>query len=189
MYNLRKNGKGSIMVNQSADQAKAEKHTHHHYQLAHVALRQICLHNPYGFFSVMASPDRKKFLDDIWSQICARCDPEGPASFTPDDLQIITSNINDYPTILIQMPEPLFSPEAYFVGIVLLVKMNDYAQHPPDPVARYFTLERGQSVSGGVWHVLCEWQDGRHCNYGAGPEPRRELFVEAVKMLLEKPAS
>jgi hypothetical protein len=76
--------------------------------------------------------------------------------------------------ILVTMPEPTQIPLAYFVAIV---------PRGPEEV-EYFTLEKsleGSTVLGGVG--AGEW---RHLNYGGGPPPEREAFIEAVGRLIER---
>jgi hypothetical protein len=69
---------------------------------------------------------------------------------------------------VLEMPPPQIPPDCYFVAIVLV----EGAQ------PRYFTLEccffPGPTM-------LCEWTANRtHGNFGTGPEPDIDLFVEAV---------
>jgi len=47
--------------------------------------------------------------------------------------------------------------------------------------ARYFTLEF--SMPGNL-PILCEWDGEGHSNYGEGPEPDAEDFVQAVQEYL-----
>ena len=162
--------------------------THHHYVLAHVALRQVALSDPFGFFGMMASPEaRQEFLDDLWGQICRNCDSEGGATFTVRDLTIHTTRIGDYPTILVVMPPPQFTAEAHFVGIVLKVGITDMQETPDNPELQYFTLEKGTDESGAARTVLCAWKGETHVNFGDGPEATPVAFLRKVEELIATP--
>jgi len=76
-----------------------EKQTPLHYVLAHMALRQVALGNPYGFFGVIGSAYRQAFLDDLWKQICENCDKDGAASFTCRDIRVHTTRIPRTPQL------------------------------------------------------------------------------------------
>lgn len=167
------------------DDREQEKRTPHHYVLAHVALRQVALADPYGFFAVMTSPQRQAFLDDLWQQVCERYDAEGTASFTSSDIDVQTTQIGDYPTVLIEMPEPHFVAEAHMVCVVLKVPPQQPPPPPDDPEIRYFTLEKGRSVrTGKAKTVLGAWEGGSHTNYGDGPEATPGAFLERVADLI-----
>ena len=78
---------------------------------------------------------------------------------------------------VVTMPLPEASPEAYLSGVV----HRDDEPHEymaTAPSSRYFTLEL---AAPGERPLLCEWsRDGRHSNYGEGPEPEVDAFAEAV---------
>lgn len=74
--------------------------------------------------------------------------------------------------ILVTMPEPPEMPLAWFIAIV-----PESAEK-----ALYFTLEKtleDRTVLGGV-----DQQPGHHVNYGGGPPPEREAFLDAVGKLV-----
>lgn len=156
----------------------------HHYIFAHVALRQVCLTNPIGFFALMASPNRQKFLNDLWEQICQNCDQEGNAQFSPKDIKIETFTIGEYPAVIVQMPTPQKITEAYMLCIVLKVPLSELKQEMDNIQIRYFTLEKGINVLGEDQTFLCAWDGEMHVNYGDGPEPKLSAFIDAIKKLI-----
>ncbi len=157
-----------------------ETKTPHHYVLAHVALKQICFQNPLGFFGLMGSPDREEFLNDLWAQVCKNCDKEGQSSFSIDDVMIDTIRIGDYPAVLVTMPKPHHVTEAHMVCIVLMVPLADMKQNGKVMKIHYFTLEKGATEEGQERTVLCEWDEDTHYNYGDGPDPTPEAFIETI---------
>ena len=167
-----------------------EKQTPHHYVLAHVALKQMAFANPYGFFAVMASPQRQKFLDDLWRQVCENCDQEGVSRISPRDITIHTTKIGEFPTLLIEMPQPYFMTEAYMVCVVLKIPLGDLPQQPADPEIRYFTLDKGLRFETGSDRppadrtVLCAWDGETHINYGDGPAATPAAFLERVEPMV-----
>lgn len=162
-----------------------EKRTPHHYVLAHVALRQAAFSDPHRFFTVMASPERQAFLDHLWRKVCERCDKEGAASFTADDVIVHTTRIDDYPTVLIEMPEPGAVAEAHLVCAVLMVPMKGASTESGEPELRYFTLEKGRRIATGQEAtVLCGWQGGSHVNYGYGCQADPAAFLDRVRDLI-----
>lgn len=157
------------------------KQTPHHYVLAHIALRQVAFGDPYGFFAVMASPQRQAFLDHLWRQVCETCDKDGTARFTASDISVHTTQIDNHETVLIEMPPAHFLAEAHMICVVLKVPIQELPAKPDDPEVRYFTLEKGRKVSTGEDRtVLCAWEGGSHINFGDGPEVSPTAFLEIV---------
>ena len=161
--------------------------TPHHYVLAHVALRQICMANPVSFFRIMASQNRDNYLDNIWQQVRKNCDKEGEPSFSIKDVKVETTKINEFPTILITMPTPQFMAETHIIGIVLRLNVKNFIENkiPEKPVAEYFTLEKGFNLDDSERTVFCKWDEtGKHLNYGTGPNPMTGEFIKAISKML-----
>jgi len=162
-----------------------EKRTSHHYVLAHFALRQVAFDNPYAFFAIMASPKRQDFLDSVWKNLCRNFDEkQGTAHFTVRDLEITTTRLGDYPTVLIQMPKPYFPPEAYMVCVVLKVPVQQLSTQPKNPAVLYYTLERGMNMDGSERTVFCGWNRESHFNCGPGPEANAAAFLAQVQQVV-----
>ncbi len=160
--------------------------TRHHYYVAHVVLRQLALNNPREFFAVMTSPLRQEFLDKMWNQICQDCDQDGTASFNSRDIQVHITQVGEFPAVLIEMPKPYFTTEAFMVCAVLKVPITELSAIPENPGCQYFTLEKSGDMSNRQDKtVLCEWNAEAHIHYdGDGPEATQEAFVERIKEII-----
>jgi hypothetical protein len=171
------------MADFPVDSGERGRQTRHHYELAHVALKQICFNDPAGFFQLMASPERNGFLEALWRQIRENCDHGGPAYFeVPRDLVIETFCLETFPMILVHMPPPRFVTESYFIGMVLNVPVEEMEVPREHYEVGYYTLERGEDVATGDHRtVFCAWQGETHFNYGDGPLPEPGAFVAAVR--------
>lgn len=178
----------SFTVIAFAEAPKTPIQTPHHYVLAHVALRQICMANPVRFFSIMGSKNRDMFLEDVWQQVRKNCDPKGTPAFSIKDVKVETTKIEEFPTIIITMPTPQFMAEAHMVGIVLKVNVKDFVENkiPEKPVVEYFTLEKGFTLDESERTVLCKWDEtGKHLNYGTGPNATSAEFITAISKMLK----
>lgn len=151
---------------------ESPKNTPHHYQLAHVALRDACLGDPKEFFSVMSSPERHPFLKLIWDMLREKYDWRGEPGFDITDVEVAESQIKGFPCLIFTMPEPKDVTEAYFVCIVL--KLDEF---------EYYTLEKsfGDKTVLGGWRKFDSRIGIGHVNYGFAPEPTVEDFMAAVE--------
>jgi hypothetical protein len=167
-------------VTQATDQAREG-----HYLLAHHALRSVALDDPLFYLGVLASPERGKFLTQMVAAVTKQCDGR-PPGFSADDLAVYPVRVGSFPTAVVQMPNPIAPPEAYFTALVLLA---DADADPPEGdaalPARYFTLERGVSLDGTIRRVLCEWDKSAHSNFGEGPDAATlDGFLAAIGAVL-----
>ena len=144
-----------------------------HYQLAHVAIRSVAMQDPHGFMSLMASEKAFAVLASLLEQVAEHC--ADPPTFDADDLTLHRVRVLGSPCLIVEMPPATAPAEAHFVAAWLAV--ND---GPETAQLRYFTLEAaGESYPART--VLGEWDaEGKHLNYGAGPEPSVEAFTQAV---------
>ena len=79
--------------------------------------------------------------------------------------------------MIVEMPEPQEAVHAHFVAILL-------GEADDDP-ARYITLERSVSLDAGAQRtVLAEWSTEGHVNYGDGPEPTIDAFVDQLSAMI-----
>lgn len=163
----------------------SEQRNTNHYFLVHKMLKQFALEKPYVFFSVMGSSLQQEFLEDIGRVLCETSDKEVPGSFPAQNIKVITFRIIDYPAVLIMMPKPSHSNEAYMVGVVLKVPIQDFEEQPENPGIKYFTLEKGFNFFGDDdIAFVCEWNGEKHINYGITRDISPEAFVEKIKGLI-----
>lgn len=160
----------------------------HHYTLAHLALRTAAFDNPLGYLGVLASPDARKFLAFLLGQVSEHCREQEPRpGFGADDLVIHKVRVGGYPCCIVEMPLPRAPVEAYFTAAVVLANLDDELPSSEPVQMRYFTLEKGVTLGGPPRTVLCEWNaEGTHSNYGSGPEPRVESFIQAMEGSLSR---
>jgi hypothetical protein len=157
-----------------------------HYALAHHALRSVALDDPFYYLGVLASPEARKFLKHLLQQCVAHSPPGTPLEFTADDLKVHTGRVGGYPCAIVELPEPVAMPEAYFTAAVLLAEFVD-VNDPKNAPVRYFTLEQSFDLEGHPCAMMCEWtKEGTHSNFGGGPPPQLGEFVKAIEHLLGK---
>ncbi len=137
---------------------------------------------------MLASPNAQTFIADLLQKVSEFCrEREQEADFSVKDVVVHLVGAAGYPCAVIEMPPPQATTETFYVALVLLV--NPTAEVPDlDKVAlRYFTLEKGFVLDGPPRTVLGEWTaEGIHLNYGDGPVPQLEPFVQAIAKLLAK---
>jgi hypothetical protein len=155
----------------------------HHDTFAHMALRQVAFTQPLGCLSMLASPDASQFLTDIWKQVDEHCQGRGETStINPAEFVIHKFCIDSYPCAVLEMPEPWFVSGAHFIALVLMVPLDKIDPADRDAPLCYYTLERGASIEGAPRTVLRSWtKEGTHCNFGDGPPPSLEAFVEVLE--------
>jgi hypothetical protein len=145
----------------------------HHYEFAHRALVSFFQQNPFDLWSLFIK-GADAWLLDFWRRIGARLPPEERVEDT--GLSLMFERLGHLEFAVITLPAPLAHAEAYFVALVRYPPQ----QGAPSGFFRYMTLERGFDMSsGGDNTMLCEWAEG-HMNYGEGPPPTIEAFIQAI---------
>jgi len=150
-----------------------------HYAFAHYALRQIALAEPLQFLAIAASPDAGRFFDVVLKDVAEQCGR--PAPFHAASIKVHPVRVNNFPCAVVEMPEPSETAEAFMVALVVPVDMT--ANQRPDPKTvsgRFFTLEKGFTLTNEPRTVLGEWDLTTHFNYGDGPPATVERFVTAL---------
>jgi hypothetical protein len=159
-----------------------------HYQFAHVALRTLTFEDSRLALAWWELDDPSSILDDIAVQVdraCRRISGEG-GNLRANQLRLTKREIGRRPCVIIELPEPIATTEAYMVAIVQLRDLVDPSADDREAERRYFTLEHS-SHRPAPHTVLAEWTDqGSHINMGGGPEPTVDAFVaELAKLLLD----
>ena len=150
------------------------------YAFAHYALRQIALAEPLQFLAIAASPDAERFMDAVLQDVAEQFGRK--TSFDATSIKIHLTRVNECPCAVIELPEPRETAEAFMVALVVPIDIS--SQQPPqmDSVeSRYFTLEKGFSLSNEPRTVLAEWDTEGHSNYGDGPAATVDDFVAALR--------
>ncbi|MEQ1831256.1 MAG: hypothetical protein ABL921_35240, partial [Pirellula sp.] len=149
------------------------------YAFAHYALRQIALSDPLRFLAIAASPDAQRFIDAILQDVAEQCGRN--TSYDAVSVRIHPTRVNIFPCVVIELPEPKEMAEAFMVALVVLIDTSSERPLDTNEIrARYFTLEKGFSLSDAPRTVLAEWDTESHSNYGDGPDPTVKSFVTAL---------
>ena len=168
-----------------------------HYQFVHVALRTLVFQEPRLAPALWELDDPGPLLDDIALQVVRACRGRGEGGeIRAEHLTLHKLRLGGYPCMIIEMPEPIATTEAYMLAI-LGRRDSDGRPEADEPGAdasgddagtqrRYFTLEHS-SHRPAPHTVLGEWTaQGSHMNMGGGPEPTVEAFVaELARFVLD----
>jgi hypothetical protein len=149
------------------------------YVFAHYALRLIALSDPLQFLVIAASPNVKQFMSKVLQDVSRKCGRQ--ASFDANSVKIHTRRVNNFPCAVVELPEPKEMAEAFMVALVVPVDPSQVHSTNDEPIkGRYFTLEKGFSISDEPRTVLAEWDLEGHSNYGDGPAANVDAFVDAL---------
>jgi hypothetical protein len=97
-----------------------------------------------------------------------------------------------YRVRIIQCPEPRYVALNYFVALAWNRGRRSLLPWRNTPeLVRYLTLESSAQIIGidGPSSILGEWTVNSHINYGNGPEPGEESFVNAIEPILRNSAA
>lgn len=152
----------------------------HHYTFAHGVIRDYVAAQHLEFITLMVSPDRDNFAAWLWKQ-AERHVGSSISGLDTSLTAIVCREVSGYPVVFIRLPPPTAIAEAICVAIVGIGAQEGEGEKY---LARYILLEAGIDSNNNPRTVLCEWAAGVHSNYGDGPEPELEAFVQDVKGLL-----
>ncbi|MBX7172787.1 MAG: serine/threonine protein kinase [Pyrinomonadaceae bacterium] len=149
-----------------------------HYTFAHVYLREKLPHAKL-FIENITKTD-SKFLNSYWVQSAMYFKPKEDEFLPPEGLCAYPFKLSSsvYGAI-IQLPPPIRMAEAFFVAVVL-----EEINNSSEVKTRYITLELSANRDGSAKTIVGEWRAGSHANYGTGPEPTPELFLEKVQEMI-----
>jgi hypothetical protein len=177
----------NTIINPGVEPIDLAQPREHHSLFAHQALPVMFHSAPDRLLSLLAEQGHS--LLRLWWHRVAECIEESDW-LSAQGLDYALKRLDEQThLILITFPSPRRVTELYFAGLVYRP-----ARPKPSPwlkervYARYFTLELGRDLAGGLRPVLGEWlANGRHLQHGDGPAPDPALFVEAVRRLIRTP--
>jgi hypothetical protein len=152
------------------------------YAFAHWAFPWMVERHP--IFFLMLSDDDPQWSSKALASLFEHASLQsGPPTFRPEDLRLIRTTAGGYRCLVIVLPPPREATDAFMIGLVHI--------HPPDApvtepiVLRNFTLEFNEFYQP-PHTVFCEWtvSPRSHKNYGAGPSPEPDAFVERMEQML-----
>jgi hypothetical protein len=121
----------------------------------------------------------------LWEETAQEFGLDQPDRVEPVGLKVSCKETQSYGLIIISLPLPKKSPEAFFIGL-----WASYSQQFAGETFRYFTLELDEFSKQTVGNTairypithFCEWaKDGEHLNYGQSAGATLEQFIEAVE--------
>jgi hypothetical protein len=141
-----------------------------HYLFTHKYLPNLFHQNPNLFFEQMRSEQGAKYLAQFWRDTAEEFGLDNLDIVDATGLNIDYREAADYGLVIILLPPPKISPEAFFIGIWANYS-NAYRGRDS---FRYFTSELQEDVDSensqldeSETHMLCEWAtDSKHLNYG-----------------------
>jgi len=138
-----------------------------HYKFVHVVLKDMFFENRDNLIkNILSSEDE---LKGLWLDVGHYYSKqyEGVEDIDGSDIKITAKEFEDILFVVIALPEPKETVEAYFIGLIVprLKKKK----------SRYITLEKGDEGT-----VLCEWTQEMHLNFGEGPEPTLDNFQDKL---------
>lgn len=140
-----------------------------HYVFAHRILPALFLEDPQGFARAIERDGT--LLRRLW----ARSGPWWKRFLGAGRIGHRKRGLPDGATVLVvTLPPPRMMTEAHFVGLLIA---------PAQDEAAFFTLERHDGSDGRVSTVLGGWSAKGHANYGDGPAPTVDAFVDAIGRL------
>jgi hypothetical protein len=147
-----------------------------HYYFAHQYLRERAQGHPALLIEELRKETALRYLGFLWiSRGMALIDNEDDF-IPPKGLRCFPIDIGRYYGALVQFPTPQRVAEAYFVAVLLPIWEDD------PKFCEFYTLEftpvREDRPNG---TILGKWQGGSHFNFGAGPPPDKEAFLDALE--------
>lgn len=142
----------------------------HHYAFAHRILRAVVETQPDVAFRALTGDRAAMMLGDLWKMAAKDLPPE--QTLPEDGLRRELHRTSRGETVVVVIcPEPQAITETHLIAITAT----------PGGL-RYFTLEASVDfTSGEAITVLCEWNEGRHMNFGPGPSPEVPALLDAIE--------
>lgn len=152
-----------------------------HYKFAHEILRDYFFKDRNTLLdSLLSSEDiLRSFWTDVGKYYAENF--EGVEELDGSEIRISHMEYSDTHFVIIQLPQPEQSPEAYFIGLIL--------PHNNEGDGRYITLEYGDDEEVGKYTVLCEWNREAHRNFGVGCHPTKKDFQDTLIALVDETRS
>ena len=144
----------------------------HHYSFGHRLLPGLALRGRTDFHELASRALLDPLLRGWWHELGESLPAE--ERLPHDGLRSELVDAGDIPVLLVTMPAACHAAEAHFVAI---------APHLKPDAWRCFTLEHTWTLDDQPATVLAEWTATGHVNYGDGPPPERQAFLQALGLL------
>jgi hypothetical protein len=167
------------------------RHSSHHYILVHHSLPDLLFTMPIHAYNFLTQESIfRRILEILMYNIDSQSDFRDHRTFSTADIKCSEHTLEKGVCILLEMPPPTSATEAYFAA-VLFSKTREELQELdklPDNEAEekilrsifYYTLELGHPMfaSDSGTYFCGRTPDGNHHNYGDGPRPESEVFID-----------
>jgi hypothetical protein len=151
----------------------------HHYLFAHRVLPRAVFSDPRAFLQMISASQSQRVLEDLWHRIGERAEEPVKTERGKPALSISSHSFFGRPSIVIALPTPVATTEAWFIAVV----SEDEEINDP---WRYFVLENTCSKASEPLAVLCEWfEDGSRENHKQTIFPSLENMSVAVERVLD----
>lgn len=158
-----------------------------HYLFAQKYLPEVFYQNPNLVIEYLKNDIGSEYLSQLWQNTADEFSLDETDVIDPTGLRIDYRENEDYRLIVISLPSPEVSPEAYFVAM-----WSNYSSKYQGEAFRYFTLEleedidsQDNGVSGFPPTMFCgRARGGKHINYGNGSGVALDGFVESIEQLV-----
>jgi len=144
----------------------------HHYSFGHRLLPGLVLRGRTDFHELASRALLDQLLCGWWQELGQSLPAE--ERLPHDGLRSELANAGNVTVLLVTMPAACHAAEAHFVAV---------APGPEPDAWRCFTLEQAWTVDDQPATVLAEWTASGHVNYGDGPPPEPQAFLEALGLL------
>jgi hypothetical protein len=148
----------------------------HHYSFGHRLLPGLALRGRTDFHELASRALLDQLLRGWWQELGESLPAE--ERLPHDGLRSELVNAGNVAVVLVTMPAAAHAAEAHFVAVTPHV-------HPD--AWRCFTLEHTWTLDDQPATVLAEWTADGHVNYGDGPPPERQAFLDALGLLVAGP--
>lgn len=159
----------------------------HHYEFAHVSLREFVFSNTSDLLGARASGRTRQVLTGIWEAVGQERIAQGLTVESAAGLEAQFTTSNGCPCLLVTMSSPAAKLQCFFVAIVFLGKESaDGPCDEDESRVGYFTLELGydEKSNTSCTYVGRWYPDGSRHNYGLGPEAESKAFLSAINEIL-----
>ena len=170
-----------------------DRWSQHHYLFVHQVLLNLSRRLGSGIFAHLRSAPARELtskLKELLRSADALVQDNSVRPFEAEDIKVSHHLFGSTPCVLVSMPPPERTGEAYFVAVVSRDQEAETSAREagssrrilPHPAAaegpvNFYTLERASNHGGENSTKFCEWDLGCHCNYGKGPVPDKETFL------------
>lgn len=147
-------------------------------------LRELLFHSAAGPAWVFSS-EATEVLRDLWQDVAQAVDD--PQRRPADGLEAsVIREVEGYLVRVIGFPHPAEIAENHFAAVAYRPARRGLLFWKREPAClRYLALEFGRTFPQGAEKtVLGEWTADAHVNYGDGPDPTVDDFIEAIRPIL-----